>query len=206
MEKDMVTLDRPSYIGQAVLDLSKLRMYKLQYEELESYRKRFQCEINIIAGDTDSFFLECKNVNQRNQLLPAMIEDKLLDTSNFNKDDPLYSTSLKAMIGKFKDENKGLVDFDEWIFLRPKSYSLQSRSKSTMKSKGISLKQTDISHQHYDEVYETGIQKRVQQSRIGSINHQLYTLKTVKMALDLFDDKRSWIDKNNSVAYGHYSL
>jgi len=206
MDKDVVTLDRPSYIGQAVLDLSKLRMYKLQYEELQSYRDRFNCEINIIAGDTDSFFLECRNVNLRSQLLPAMISDNLLDTSNYEKDDPLFSTSLKAVIGKFKDENKGLNDFKEWVFLRPKSYSLLSQSKSMMRSKGISLHQTDISHQSYIEAYENGVQQRVQQNRIGSINHQLFTIKTTKKALDPFDDKREWIGKNESVAYGHYIL
>ena len=206
MDKDMVTLDRPSYIGQAVLDLSKYRMYKLQYEELEKYRHQFKCEINIIAGDTDSFFLQCKNVNQRNQLLPAMIEDQLLDSSNFAKNDPLYSTQLAAVIGKFKDENKGQDNYKEWIFLRPKSYSLLTDGQTTIKSKGISLKQTNINHQDYIDTYENSKEKRVVQSRIGTVNHQLFTIQTSKKALDPFDDKRSWISKNNSVAYGHYSL
>ena len=62
MNKDIVCLDRPSYIGQTVLDLSKLRMYQLQYIELEKYRKEENCEINIVAGDTDSFVLEIKNI------------------------------------------------------------------------------------------------------------------------------------------------
>ena len=124
MDKDVVTLDRPSYIGQAVLNLSKLRMYKLQYEELQGYRERFNCQLNIIAGDTDSFFLECKNVSLRNQLFPKMIEDRPLDTSNFDKSDPLFSTSLTASIGKFKEENCGRESIIDMIFLRPKSYSL----------------------------------------------------------------------------------
>ena len=82
LRKEMVTLDRPSYIGQVVLDLSKLRMYQLQYLELEKYRQQFKCQINIVAGDTDSFFLECVGV-KREVLLDEMQKDELLDTSNY---------------------------------------------------------------------------------------------------------------------------
>ena len=136
-----------------------------------------------------------------------MIEDKLLDSSNFDKEDPLYSTSLTAQIGKFKDENHGMTNFTEWIFLRPKSYSLKRSDESNvMKSKGINLKQTCIRHEDYVQCYENGSEKRLEQSRIGSVNHQLYTIRTTKKALDPFDDKRCWIDQNISVAYGHYSL
>ena len=125
LNKEIVCLDRPSYIGQSVLDLSKLRMYTLQYVELEKYRKQFNCEINIMAGDTDSFFVECKGV-KLNQLLSAMIKDQLLDTSNYDKNDPLHSDKLGSVVGKSKDESKGQLKFKEWIFLRLKCYSLLS--------------------------------------------------------------------------------
>ena len=65
LAKENVELNRPSYIGQVVLDLSKLRMYQLQYIDLERYRQDLNCEIKIVAGDTDSFFLQCKNVDLR---------------------------------------------------------------------------------------------------------------------------------------------
>ena len=38
---ELVTLNRPIYVGQSVLDISKLRMYELHYVELEKYRKEF---------------------------------------------------------------------------------------------------------------------------------------------------------------------
>ena len=75
LNKESIYLDRPSYIGQTVLDLSKLRMYKLKYDELRKYETQFGCQLNIIAGDTDSFFLESLNVSVRDQLIPAMIAD-----------------------------------------------------------------------------------------------------------------------------------
>ena len=121
--KEFICLDKPSYIGQSVLDLSKLRMYQLQYVDLQWYRDELNCEINVVAGDTDSFFLECKNVDLRTQLLPLLISDGLLDTSNYPVTDPLYSLDEAGVIGRFKDESKGFP-FHEWYFLRPKCYSL----------------------------------------------------------------------------------
>ena len=204
LNKELVCLDRPSYIGQVVLDLSKLRMYQLHYKELEKYRRQFNCEINIVAGDTDSFFLECKGV-KLDQLLPAMIDDGLLDTSNYDKDtNPLHSTKLDSVVGLFKDESEGKLNYKEWIFLRPKCYSLKAEEKTVMKVKGIRLTDTDINHETYKSVYETNEYVKVPQTRIGTKNHQLYTFQTTKVALTNADDKRVWVGTNESLAYGHY--
>ena len=46
LDKESMTLNRPSYIGQTVLDLSKLRMYQLQNRDLEKYRVQFNCKID----------------------------------------------------------------------------------------------------------------------------------------------------------------
>jgi len=56
--KKEIMLDKPIYIGQAVLDLSKLLMYTLRYEKLSFYEKYFGGEIKVVGGDTDSFFLK----------------------------------------------------------------------------------------------------------------------------------------------------
>ena len=56
--KEMVKLKRPIYIGQAVLDISKLRLYELFYGELATYVRNFRGKINILGGDADSFFLK----------------------------------------------------------------------------------------------------------------------------------------------------
>ena len=58
MLKGTVALNKPIFIGQAVLDYSKLEMYKLFYETIKPTPLIRQ--INLIAGDTDSFFLEFK--------------------------------------------------------------------------------------------------------------------------------------------------
>ena len=195
LAKDVVCLDRPSYIGQAVLDLSKLRMYQLQYHDLQRYRDEFSCEINIVAGDTDSFFLECKGVNLRSTLLPKMIKDKMLDTSNYPKTHPLYNKDLDSVIGKFKDESKG-HPFFEWIFLRPKCYSLLGGYEDKTKAKGVRINKIDpeIKHADYLEVYTEECTNSIPQQRFGMVKHQLFTMANTKVALKLLGDMRFWCE------------
>ena len=208
LSKEMVCLDKPIYIGQAVLDLSKLRMYRLHYNELERYRQEFDCQLNIVACDTDSFFLECVGVNLDEQLLPAMMRDKLLDTSNYAKDHPLYSTQFASQIGKFKDEGGGSTHFIDAVFLRPKLYSLKTREvgKDVVKAKGVNVKQAALHHEEYVDVLTCNSQRYAKQRRIGSHEHQLYTFASTKLALSCNDDKRCWLSTNDSLAYGHHRL
>ena len=59
-------------------------MYTLQYKDLQRYRS-LSTRLDIIAGDTDSFFLEVEGIRLP-ELLNRMKEDKLLDTSSYDKD------------------------------------------------------------------------------------------------------------------------
>ena len=131
-----------------------------------------------------------------------MIRDELLDTSNYPTNHPLHSTKLTNQIGKFIDEGAGVEDYRDWVFLRPKIYSLQS----SMKAKGINLKQMSLTHADFVRELEGNNDDAtyVKQRRIGTDNHQLYTYECNKVALSAHDDKRHWIDGNSSVAYGHY--
>ena len=119
-----------------------------------------------------------------------MIANEQLDTSNYDVSDPLYSSRFSAVIGKFKDESKGCVEYQEGIFLRPKSYALKTQNKPVLKFKGINLKQTDLEYNSYLQAYETGCETMVEQERIGTKNHQLMTISSKKKALDLFVDKQ----------------
>ena len=220
LNKEMICLDRPVYIGQAVLDLSKLRMYRLQYQDLEKYRQQYVgCQINIVAGDTDSFFLEVKGVDLKSQLLPQMMADGLLDTSNYPATSPLYSRAFENKIGLFKDESGGDTNYAEWIFLRPKCYSMLADDNThSHKAKGV-LRRTEMPHAHYREIYNSFApnaddedapsspkRRRYDQRRIASVNHVLYTTSYSKLALSINDDKRAWISQNSSLPYGHHRL
>ena len=209
LNKENICLNRPSYIGQAILDLSKLCMYELKYKILAKYEARFNCKISIVAGDTDSFFLECRNIDVKSKLIPAMIVDGHLDTSNYERTNPLYSDNIASVVGRFKDETKGRGTILEGVFLCPKSYSILTDSyvdkeKNVKKAKGVILKGSCIDHDSYLQAYNDSTVLNIPQTKIGSKNHQLFTLKNNKKALSCFDNKRRWLDKNISVAYGHY--
>jgi hypothetical protein len=150
------------------------------------------------------------------QLLPAMIRDGVLDTSNYASDSPLYSQRYENQVGLFKDESGGKEVFEEWIFLRPKCYSMLTQSDSKHKAKGI-MRDTALHHQQYLDVYssfnptadeESPPSKRVcvEQRSIRSDNHQLQTVRYSKVALSVLDDKRCWLKQNFSLPYGHYAI
>jgi len=198
-------LNRPSYIGQSVLDISKLRMYQLQYRQLQDYRERFNCEIEIVAGDTDSFFLRTRNVD-RDVLLTAMKNDGMLDTSNYPHSHPLYSATLDSVLGLYKDEAKG-VRIKECIFLRPKCYAMLLESlEEILKSKGVGLRGSNVTYDSYLWTYLSGEKTKIPQVKFTTTNHQLYTTTSEKVALHCFDDKRYWTSRNESLPYGHYSI
>ena len=184
-------------------------MYELKYKILAKYETRFGCKIRIVAGDTDSFFLEVENVDVVSTLIPAMIADGHLDTSNYDESHPQYSDKIASKIGKFKDETKGRGVILEGVFLCPKSYSIlttatKEKERNIKKAKGIKLKGSAINHDSYVQVYEEDTLLNISQTKIESKNHQLYTIKSTKKALRCFDNKRCWLGKNESVAYGHY--
>jgi hypothetical protein len=72
-----------------------------------------------------------------------------------------------------------------------------------MKSKGVNLRGSNIRHENYKNVYINENTIHIEQKNIRSINHQLFTIVNTKVALKCLDDKRCWIGKNQSVAYGH---
>ena len=217
MTKESICLDRPVYIGQAVLDLSKLRMYRLQYCELAKYRANLGVDIKILAGDTDSFFLQVSSSSSSLELLLKMMkEDGLLDTSNYPPTSALFSKQFENKIGLFKDESGGVDDYVEWVFLRPKCYSMRCSNDqvSSHKAKGVK-KNTHLMHQQYIDVYNsfnptepthTPSCVTVEQRNIVSRTHQLQTITYTKCALSVRDDKRVWVSKNVSLPYGHYKL
>ena len=67
-----------------------------------------------------------------------MKADGLLDTSNFPHEHTLYSSENANKIGLFKDESGAAIVYKEWIFLRPKCYSLLSdKNVASKKAKGV---------------------------------------------------------------------
>jgi hypothetical protein len=208
--KEEVELNKPVYVGQAVLDLSKLIMYQLFYDQLKGYEQQFGGKISIVGGDTDSFFLLLKNISLQKELLPVMLSDGLLDTSNYSPSThPLFSQAHKARLGCIKVEGGGRI-FKEWVLLRPKCYSmLTTESWEHKRAKGVqrSVVAREMRHADYLAVHEGTRTEDVREvRRFRSHLHSIDTIRQRKRALTCFEDKRAWLSPNYSVAYGHYSL
>ena len=206
--KGTIELNKPVYIGQAVLDLSKFIMYKLRYENIAAYEERFHGSIRVIAGDTDSFFLEVRGISLANQLLPAMLEDGIFDSSNYPRNNPLYTSQFKAHLGCIKDEC-GSVPILDAIFLRPKCYSLlMADGKQHKRAKGVqrSVITNKISHSDYVDVVVSALPLEATVRGFQSSNHSISTITSRKRALSLFEDKRAWLTADISFAYGHCEI
>ena len=96
-------------------------------------------------------------------------------------------------------------------------------TESYRKAKGVqrSVVQKQLSHFDYVNMYRSmgtiyeedanddddiapPLIKR--QRRFASVQHQLYTVDQVKVALNCRDNKRMWTSHNESIPFGHYRL
>ena len=114
----------------------------------------------------------------------------------------LYSDDKKKCIGKTKLETALELDLDE-AFLRSKSYSLKTKqNRSHCKHKGVQ------DHKKYTlEEYKFCLEKNEAKYGVNysfrSNKHENTMVKQKKIALNTFDDERCFIDKNNSIPWGH---
>jgi hypothetical protein len=123
-----VTLNKPICIGFTVLDVSKVLMFNFHYNVTS---KRYGKNARLLFTDTDSlcYYLITDDVYR------DMLEyRRLLDTSNYPRDHPLYSVENMKVIGKMKDECSGKPPL-EFVGLLSKMYSLFMYDKSCRKGR-----------------------------------------------------------------------
>ena len=69
MKKTKLYLNRPIYVGFAILDLSKVLMYQFHYEYM---KPKYDCNAKLLFTDTDSLCYEIRT----NNIYQDMLEDK----------------------------------------------------------------------------------------------------------------------------------
>ena len=82
MKKTEVKMNKPIYLGQTVLDISKPLMFEFWYDYLKAM---YGDEIRLCYTDTDSFIIHIKTDDFYKDIWDDV--DKWIDTSNFNKND-----------------------------------------------------------------------------------------------------------------------
>ena len=120
-------MDKPIFIGFAILELSKLHMYKLFYDCILKY---FPSAI-LSYMDTDSFILQLP----KNFKLPT--ECNSFDFTKYPKGHEFYQENSKSVIGMLKDEYP-TKDIEEFVALKSKSYAIKfSDGIELLKNKGF---------------------------------------------------------------------
>ena len=195
-----VKLNKPIYVGQAVLDLSKLLMNQLHYDVM---KKQFGDRATLLMTDTDSLVYGIESTDIIAEL--ADIKEHF-DFSNLDKEHPLYDASRKAQVGLLKLEE--YIDFIcEFVGLRAKCYSYRTAKGSKSKAKGISksVVKSELKFEVYKKVLETNLPDYRTVRTLTSNKHRIYAQAAQKKALTAYDDKR-WIleDGITTRAYGHY--
>ena len=142
MGKIKVVMNKPVYLGQAILDLSKLIMYEFHYDYmLHKYKER----IKLCYMDTDSFVYDIETKDFYKDIAGDV--ETRFDTSGY--------CNRPLPIGK---EDLGGEMMKEFISLRPKMYSYRVGSSEPKKCKGIKkcvVKKT-ITFEDYKKCYSMG--------------------------------------------------
>ena len=167
--KEVLTLNRPAYVGMCILDLSKTLMYDFHY----SYKKQnYGDKAKLLFTDTDSltYEIEAEDVYQ------DFWNDKdKFDNSDYPEDSMYFSKENKKVIGKFKDEAAGMP-IKEFVGLRSKMYSyIKEDNKVEKTAKGIkkNIIKGNIKHEDYKNVLIKNEQMLHRMKTIRSERHQL---------------------------------
>lgn len=202
-----VELNKPIFCGQAILDLSKLHMYRFYYDVM---KPRYKDNMKLVLTDTDSFVLHITTEDLYKDFVD--IKNDHLDTHAYPKNMEIYDLINKKILGMFKDELAidGILDvMTDVIALRSKVYAFKTMNYEKKTLKGISktVVKKNIS---YDDYYRCLTNNEVISKEVISIRSfklKNYTISQQKRALNPYDDKRYICDDGiNSYAYGHYKL
>ena len=197
-----VVMNKPVYLGQAILDLSKTVMYEFHYDYMVP--KYGLDRLGLCYMDTDSLVYHIKTED-----FYADIADDVetrFDTSRYNKKDarPLPIGKNKKVIGLMKDELCGSI-MTEFTGLRPKLYSYKVLGDSgDKKCKGIKrfiVNKTLTFEDYKSYLFEDSMRHNAiykSQLMFRSARHEIHTIEVNKVALNRDDDKR--ISKRDGIS------
>ena len=119
MGKTKVIISKPVYLGQAILDMSKLVMYEFHYDYMIP---KYSKNLKLCCMDTDSLVCHIKTEDFYVDIAGDVKERS--DTNGYDKADdrPLLMELNKKVIGLMKDELGGKI-MTEFVALRAKLYA-----------------------------------------------------------------------------------
>ena len=188
MGKIKVVMNKPVYLGQAILDLSKIIMHEFHYDYMVP---KYGDRLKLCYMDTDSLVYHIKTKD-----FYADIADDVqtrFDTSGYIPDRPLPVGLNKKVIGPMKDELGGKI-ITEFVALRPNLYSYKKLDGwEDKKCKGIKkcvVKKT-LTFEDYKTCLFSNSTEYRSQLMFRSAKHEVHTIEVNKVALNRDDDKRT---------------
>ena len=193
MKKTEVYFNKPVYVGQSILDLSKTLMFDFHYKYI---KKKYGKKAELLFTDTDSLMYEIKTKDFYKDISPDILTK--FDTSDYN---PNHKSGIptginKKVIGMFKDEVAG-KQITHFVGLRPKLYSYKVEDEKELKKcKGIkkNVIKKKLDFDDYIKCLFTGEKEMRSMKIIRSENHDIYSKEVNKVALSNQDDKRQVLD------------
>ena len=189
MKKTEVYFNKPVYVGQAILDLSKILMFNFHYNYIQ--KKYSYNRARLLITDTDSLMYEIQTDDFYADITED-IRDKF-DTSDYspNHESGILTGANKKVIGMFKDEVAGR-QITHFVGLRPKLYSFKVEDTSVKKCKGVkkNVVKKGIDFQDYVDCLFSGEKQMRSMKILRSENHEIYSKEVNKVALSNEDDKR----------------
>ena len=124
MAKVKVKMNKPVYLGQAILDLSKTIMYEFHYDYMK--RKYDEKSLKLLYMDTDSLVYDIKTEDFYKDI-PKDVETRF-DTSGYESDRPLPIGKNKKVIGLMKDELGGKIGTIRYHFSTSQELAIYNKA------------------------------------------------------------------------------
>ena len=111
--KVLLKFNKPAYIGMCILELSKVLMYEFHYNYIKN---KYENKSKLLFALTDSLKYEIKTED----VYEDFNSDKeMFHFSNYSTKSKYFDNSNKLVIGKMKDETRGVTseEFTMYSFL-----------------------------------------------------------------------------------------
>ena len=195
MLKTEVYFNKPVYVGQAILDLSKTLMFNFHYTYI---KKKYGNKAELLFTDTDSLMYQIKTKDFYLDICPD-VRGKF-DTSDYPLVHPsgIITGANKKVIGMFKDEVAG-KQITHFVGLRPKLYSFKiEEDREVRKCKGVkkNVVKKKLDFDDYVKCLFSGEKEMRSMKIIRSEKHDIYSKEVNKIALSNEDDKREVLKDN----------
>ncbi|XP_011859942.1 PREDICTED: uncharacterized protein LOC105557336 [Vollenhovia emeryi] len=204
LRKLEVKLVKPIYVGMAILEISKTRLYDFHYDYMVPL---YRGVCKVMYTDTDSliYFVECDDIYED---MKRSIER--FDTSDYAENNAYgMPRANKSVPGLMKDENRGAIMI-EFVGLRAKMYAVRVLGMSdTKKIKGVkrNVVERTITFDDFMQCLRDITEQSRSQFCVRSRLHEVYTVSETKLALSPHDDKRYvMLESYDTLPWGHYRV